>query len=50
MNRDRGDPQHVGDPPTKYDNAIHKAIPVTVGLEEGLMGLGVDDIVYGHWG
>ena len=48
MNLDHEDLEQVSDPPTKDYDTVLKAMPVTVGLEEGLLGLGVDNSIYGN--
>ena len=48
MNLDYKDLEQVSDPPTKDYDTILKAMPVTVGLEEGVMGLWVDNSIYGN--
>jgi hypothetical protein len=48
MNLDYEDLEQVSNPPTKDDDTILKAMPVTVGHEEGLMGLGVNNSIYSN--
>jgi hypothetical protein len=48
MNLDYEDLEQVSNPPTKDYDRILKAMPVNVGLEEGVMGLGVDNSIYSN--